>query len=104
MTTNDDLIAALERRVRAYLERGDSAGILDPAALVEAEALGRGSPSVRAARCRRGRGEPYPRELRERAVRMVAEVRPEYGSEYAAIAAVAKKRDGYGGHVAVDSR
>ncbi len=33
----------------------------------------------------------YPRELRERAVRMVAEVRPNYDSEYAAIAAVAQK-------------
>ncbi len=33
----------------------------------------------------------YPRELRERAVRMVAEVRPNYESEYAAIAAVAQK-------------
>ena len=34
---------------------------------------------------------PYPRELRERAVRMVAEVRPNYESEYAAISAVASK-------------
>ena len=33
----------------------------------------------------------YPRELRERAVRMVAEIRPQYESEYAAISAVAKK-------------
>jgi transposase len=33
----------------------------------------------------------YPRELRERAVRMVAEVRPNYESEYAAIYAVAQK-------------
>ena len=33
----------------------------------------------------------YPRELRERAVRMVAEVRPNYESDYAAITAVAKK-------------
>ena len=31
----------------------------------------------------------YPRELRERAVRMVAEVRPDYPSEYAAMTAVA---------------
>jgi transposase len=37
------------------------------------------------------RPSAYPRELRERAVRMVAEVRPNYESEYAAIAAVAKK-------------
>ena len=36
-----------------------------------------------------GRPSKYPRELRERAVRMVAEVRPDYPSEYAAIAAVA---------------
>ncbi len=33
----------------------------------------------------------YPAELRQRAVRMVAEVRPNYDSEYAAIAAVAQK-------------
>src|SRR5512138_3517482 len=33
----------------------------------------------------------YPRELRERAIVMVREVRPEYPSEYAAIEAVAKK-------------
>ncbi len=35
------------------------------------------------------RPSKYPRELRERAVRMVAEVRPDYPSEYAAITAVA---------------
>ncbi len=34
----------------------------------------------------------YPRELRERAVRMVAEVRPNYESEYTAITAVAQKQ------------
>jgi transposase len=33
----------------------------------------------------------YPRELRERAVRMVAEVRPEYPSPWAAMTAVAQK-------------
>ena len=33
----------------------------------------------------------YPAELRQRAVRMVAEVRPNYGSQYAAITAVAAK-------------
>jgi transposase len=33
----------------------------------------------------------YPQELRERAVRMVAEIRPNYESEYAAITAVAHK-------------
>ena len=33
----------------------------------------------------------YPQELRERAVRMVAEVRPNYEHEYAAISAVAAK-------------
>jgi transposase len=33
----------------------------------------------------------YPRELRERAVLMVAEVRAEYRSEWAAIGAVARK-------------
>lgn len=33
----------------------------------------------------------YPRELRERAVAMVREVRADYPSEYAAIVAVAKK-------------
>ena len=37
------------------------------------------------------RPSPYPAELRERAVRMVAEVRPSYESEYAAITAVAQK-------------
>ncbi|TXK52137.1 IS3 family transposase, partial [Salinibacterium sp. dk5596] len=36
------------------------------------------------------RPSKYPRELRERAVRMVAEVRPDYPSEYAALSAVAK--------------
>jgi transposase len=33
----------------------------------------------------------YPQELRERAVRMVAEVRPNYESDWAAIGAVAQK-------------
>ena len=33
----------------------------------------------------------YPQELRERAVRMVAEVRPDHRSEYAAIKSVAEK-------------
>jgi transposase len=33
----------------------------------------------------------YPPELRERAVRMVAEVRPEYPSDWPAICAVAQK-------------
>jgi hypothetical protein len=33
----------------------------------------------------------YSEELRERAVRMVAEVRPDYGSQWAAITAVASK-------------
>jgi transposase len=37
------------------------------------------------------RSGAYPRELRERAVRMVAEIRPQYDSEYAAISAVAQK-------------
>ena len=37
------------------------------------------------------RESKYPREVRERAVRMVAEVRPNYGSEYEAIRAVATK-------------
>ena len=36
-------------------------------------------------------GSNYPRELRERAVRMVAEVKADYPSEWAAIAAVASK-------------
>ena len=35
------------------------------------------------------RPPPYPAELRERAVRMVAEVRPQYPSQWAAITAVA---------------
>ena len=35
------------------------------------------------------RKSPYPRELRDRAVRMVAEIRPNYETEYAAITAVA---------------
>ena len=38
-----------------------------------------------------GRGHIYPPELRERAVRMVAEVRPEYASDWPAIVAVAGK-------------
>ncbi|MFC4016441.1 transposase [Micromonospora sp. GCM10011542] len=33
--------------------------------------------------------KPYPQELRDRAVRMVAEVRPNYESDWAAITAVA---------------
>jgi len=36
-----------------------------------------------------GTSQQYPRELRERAVRMVVEVRPDYPSEYAAMTAVA---------------
>ena len=36
-----------------------------------------------------GRPSKYPDELRERAVRMVAEVRPQYASQWAAITAVA---------------
>jgi transposase len=37
------------------------------------------------------RSSSYPRELRERAVRMVFETRSEYSSEFAAIQAVAAK-------------
>jgi transposase len=37
------------------------------------------------------RSGPYPAELRERAVRMVAEIRPQYESEYAAMVAVATR-------------
>ena len=37
-----------------------------------------------------GRPSKYPRELRERAVRMVAEVRSDHPSEYAAMIAVAQ--------------
>ena len=37
------------------------------------------------------RSTNYPPELRERAVRMVAEVRPDYPSDWPAICAVAKK-------------
>ncbi len=37
------------------------------------------------------RGSNYPPELRERAVRMVAEVQADYPSEWAAIGAVASK-------------
>ncbi|GAA1387811.1 hypothetical protein GCM10009661_75110 [Catellatospora chokoriensis] len=37
------------------------------------------------------RSSVYPAELRQRAVRMVAEVRPNYDSDYAAITAVAQK-------------
>jgi transposase len=36
-------------------------------------------------------GSNYPPELRERAVRMVAEVRPEYPSDWPAIVAVAQR-------------
>ena len=38
-----------------------------------------------------GRASQYPLELRERAVRMVAEVTPDYPSQWAAITAVAQK-------------
>ena len=38
-----------------------------------------------------GRANQYPRELRDRAVRMVAEVTPDYPSQWAAITAVAQK-------------
>jgi len=38
-----------------------------------------------------GRPSKYPEELRDRAVRMVAEVRPEYGSQWAAIESVAHR-------------
>ena len=34
---------------------------------------------------------PYPQEMKERAVRMVGEVRGNYGNEYAAIKAVAAR-------------
>jgi transposase len=37
------------------------------------------------------RPSKYPEELRERAVRMVAEFAPQYGSQWAAITAVAEK-------------
>jgi transposase len=37
------------------------------------------------------RSSNYPRELRERAIRMVAEVTPDYPSPWAAMAAVAQK-------------
>ena len=37
------------------------------------------------------RSSNYPPELRERAIRMVAEVRPDYPSEWPAIVAVAEK-------------
>jgi transposase len=37
------------------------------------------------------RGTSYPPELRERAIRMVAEVRPDYPSDWPAIRAVADK-------------
>lgn len=38
-----------------------------------------------------GRPSRYPLELRERAVRMVGEVRPDYESQWAAICAVSGK-------------
>ncbi len=38
-----------------------------------------------------GRASKYPEELRERAVRMVADVAPQYGSQWAAICSVAGK-------------
>ena len=38
-----------------------------------------------------GRASQYPSELRERAVRMVFEVTPDYSSQWAAITAVAQK-------------
>jgi transposase-like protein len=44
------------------------------------------------------RSANYPPELRKRAVRMVAEVRPDYPSDWPAICAVAQRvhRDNYG--------
>ena len=38
-----------------------------------------------------GRKSPYPREVRERAVRMVFEHRGEYASQWAAICSIAEK-------------
>ena len=38
-----------------------------------------------------GRPSKYPEELRERAVRMVAEIRPDYPSQWAAICEVSSK-------------
>jgi len=38
-----------------------------------------------------GRGQQYPAEIRERAVRMVAESRPDHGSEWEAMRSVASK-------------
>lgn len=38
-----------------------------------------------------GRGTSYPPELRKRAVRMVAQLQPEYPSDWSAIRAVAAK-------------
>ena len=43
------------------------------------------------------RSQHYPAELRERAVRMVAEVTPNYDSQWAAINAVAQKRASHRG-------
>jgi transposase len=37
------------------------------------------------------RPSPYPPELRKRAIRMVAEIRPDYPTEWAAMKAVASK-------------
>jgi transposase len=39
----------------------------------------------------RGRGNPYPAEFRERAVRLVVEATPSHNSQWAAICAVADK-------------
>lgn len=39
----------------------------------------------------RGQSSNYPPELRERAVRMVAEMRPDYPSDWPTVAAVAAK-------------
>ena len=38
-----------------------------------------------------GRPSSYPRELRERAVRMVLETRAEYATEFAAIVSISRK-------------
>lgn len=38
-----------------------------------------------------GRPSTYPKELRERAIRMVAELTPQYDTEHAAIRSVAQK-------------
>lgn len=61
--------------------------LIEPDAGMQSEPSGFGRDSI----ISEERSSQYPLELRRRAVRMVAEVRPEYDTEWAAMKAVAQK-------------